>query len=278
MRRFLVSVLLACLCVARPCLADEVPLTRDGGVYHVPVTVNHSLSLNFVVDSGAADVVLPQTAAERLLQAGALTPSDRLADGIAVTADGTRIRTPRYTLKSVTVGGVTVEDVRASVVPTGDEALLGEAFLEKLPYWALDTQRMVLVLGSSRSHVGDTARLFSQGMVEQLNRHIDSFHQRYGKDVVVITVPSLSGHTRDEVVDQFTHGRLNGVLILVAVKEKETFLKVGNETAKVLTPERQAALKKAINDQFRQGKFDDGIKAGMMYIEKTWADHGAHRQ
>src|SRR5262249_4060923 len=36
-----------------------VPMQNDGGTYVVPVVINNTITLNFVVDSGAVDVSIP---------------------------------------------------------------------------------------------------------------------------------------------------------------------------------------------------------------------------
>ena len=39
-----------------------VPMVGDGGTFRIPVTLNGQLTLQFVIDSGAADVSVPAAA------------------------------------------------------------------------------------------------------------------------------------------------------------------------------------------------------------------------
>ena len=39
--------------------ATSVPMQPEGGIYVVPVLINDAITLDFVVDSGAADVSIP---------------------------------------------------------------------------------------------------------------------------------------------------------------------------------------------------------------------------
>ena len=77
----LVRVLLVlgfALCTTRPALASEVPLTKEGGVYVVPVQINGAITLDFVVDSGAAEVNVPADVVMTLVRAKTIAPSDFL--------------------------------------------------------------------------------------------------------------------------------------------------------------------------------------------------------
>ena len=79
--------------------ADEVPLKRRGNEYTVPVVINETITLPFVLDTGATVLVIPKDVAYRLLREGALSTGDfigktsyALATGSVVTADQINIR------------------------------------------------------------------------------------------------------------------------------------------------------------------------------------------
>ena len=44
-----------------PLSANEIPLGTTGGIFSAPVEVNRSVTLQFLVDPGAAMVVIPDT-------------------------------------------------------------------------------------------------------------------------------------------------------------------------------------------------------------------------
>jgi hypothetical protein len=54
-----------------PSLADrhvEIALFKDGGTFKVPVLINGAIVLDFIVDSGAADVNIPADVAMTLIR------------------------------------------------------------------------------------------------------------------------------------------------------------------------------------------------------------------
>jgi predicted aspartyl protease len=53
-----------------------VPLKKDGGTFVVPVQVNGAITLDFTIDSGAADVTVPADVFSTLTRTGTVTDAD----------------------------------------------------------------------------------------------------------------------------------------------------------------------------------------------------------
>lgn len=125
---------------------SEVPLSKDGGTYTIPVVVNGSVRIPFVVDSGASDVTLPEDVVRVLLRAGTIDRRDLLGKVKYVIADGSVHYGLRLHLRELQVGDRVVRDVAASVAPERGEPLLGQTFLSRFGKWSIDnrTQRLVL--------------------------------------------------------------------------------------------------------------------------------------
>jgi aspartyl protease family protein len=97
--------------------------------------------IDFMVDTGASLVVLRESAAA---QAG-IRPQPRDYTAVAVTANG-KIKAAPAKIERIEVGGITVYDVPAMVLP--DEALarylLGVSFLSRLKRYEFANGRLVL--------------------------------------------------------------------------------------------------------------------------------------
>src|SRR5262245_63615951 len=93
--------LLGVLGIAR---ADEVRVTKQRGVYSVPVEINGAITLPFIVDSGATEVHIPVDVVTTLVRAGTITFSDFLPGATFQLADGTTVESPRFVLRSLRVG------------------------------------------------------------------------------------------------------------------------------------------------------------------------------
>ena len=136
--------------------AETVALDWRGGSYRVPAVINGATSVNFILDTGATDVSLPEEVAQELMRAGTLSSGDFRGTKVYVLADGSRVRSKSVVLREVRVGGQAVQNVSASIAPARSPPLLGQSFLAKFPAWTLDNQKHVLVLGSP-SETGSAA-------------------------------------------------------------------------------------------------------------------------
>lgn len=117
----------------------EVTLPRaSDGHYYVTLKIDGT-PLEFMIDTGASNVVLSQADARRL----GINPADLVYLGTAQTANGT-VRTSRVTLQNVTLGAF--EDARlAAYVNDGemDGSLLGMDYLGRFRV-EIEKDRMIL--------------------------------------------------------------------------------------------------------------------------------------
>ena len=117
----------------------EVPQSRDGH-YYLTLDIN-GVPVNFVVDTGASDVVLTQRDARRI----GLEPDSLDYVGSASTANGV-VRTAPVRLDSVTLGDIVDRNVRA-VVNAGDMegSLLGMSYLGRYTRMEISNGELVLI-------------------------------------------------------------------------------------------------------------------------------------
>jgi hypothetical protein len=151
----LLLTLVAMLGVCRPIAAEEIPLASHGNTYSVPVRLNDVIILNFVLDTGAADVAVPADVVSTLLRTGTVADGDFVGRATYVLADGSRLPSLRFILREVRVGNQSVRNVVASVSPAKGELLLGQSYLSRLPPWTIDYSRHALVInGAAPSQTG----------------------------------------------------------------------------------------------------------------------------
>ena len=131
---------------AAPASAVEIPLEKQGGVYTLPVRINGVITLNFILDSGAAEVSIPVDVVSTLLRTGTIKESDFLPGQVYTLADGSTLKSPRFLIRELEFGRIRVSNIPASVAPLAGELLLGQSLLEKLDSWAFDNKRHVLII------------------------------------------------------------------------------------------------------------------------------------
>jgi aspartyl protease family protein len=96
--------------------------------------------VDFVVDTGATDMVLSREDAARI----GLDPGDLAYTGIASTANG-QVRTARVRLDEVSLGGITDRGVTASVnAGEMSGSLLGMSYLHRFERIEIANGRLIL--------------------------------------------------------------------------------------------------------------------------------------
>lgn len=116
----------------------EVPRGVDGH-YHLVLTIS-GVAVDFIVDTGATDVVLSPQDARRV----GLDPADLNFSGTARTANGV-VRTARAQVRDVRLGDIV--DLRLGVSVNGsemDSSLLGMSYLQRFERIEIAADRLIL--------------------------------------------------------------------------------------------------------------------------------------
>ena len=122
----------------------EVPFTRHGGVTQVKCSVN-GLPLHFIFDTGAADVTISRVEATFMFKNEYLSSSDVIGKARYMDANGDISVGTVLNIKKITLGGLELENVRASVVESNNAPLLlGQSVLNRLGKIEIDYDRSVL--------------------------------------------------------------------------------------------------------------------------------------
>lgn len=135
---------------------------------------------------------------------------------------------------------------------------------------------------AARDFVQDQAGMFSQATIAQLNTRISNFNAQTGKEVVVVTTPSLQGATlQDAASAAYAQQNVNGVLIFVARDDRRDIIVPdragvagGWFTADVLR-----SIRTAMEGQFRSEAYDAGITGAVDAVLNVYRAHlGSLRQ
>ncbi len=108
--------------------------------------------------------------------------------------------------------------------------------------------------------VQDGASMFSATTVSQLDQQIGNFNAQTGKEIVVVTVPSLNGETVQNAAQTvFSEQKVNGVLIFIAKDERKDIIVPGRSTAQFFPASTTTSIRQQMESSFRNGDFDGGI-------------------
>lgn len=125
--------------------------------------------------------------------------------------------------------------------------------------------------------VGDLAHVLPVSTVESISAQLAAHETKTGNQVAVLILPSLEG----EPLEEFSHrvatawklgqkGTDNGVLLLVAIRERKVRIEVGYGLEGALTDARSAQIiRNDIVPRFRAGDLSGGVTAGVDAIVRT---------
>lgn len=138
------------------------------------------------------------------------------------------------------------------------------------PTWALDVPPLA-------GRIVDRARVLSVNEADSLSAALKAHEDTTGNQVAVLILPSLEGESLEEYAHRVAtswklgqRGIDNGVLLLIAVKERRLRIEVGYGLEGTLTDLRSAhIIRNEIVPRFRAGDMSGGVRAGTEAILKT---------
>lgn len=134
----------------------------------------------------------------------------------------------------------------------------------------------------ARDFVQDQAGMFSASTVAQLNQQIGSFNAATGKEIVVVTTPSLGGSTLQDAANAaFSQQSVNGVLIFIARDDRRDIIVPDRAGAQAgwFTPDVLRSIRASMEAQFRSESYDAGITGAVGAILNVYRAHlGGSRQ
>ncbi len=130
------------------------------------------------------------------------------------------------------------------------------------------------------TYVVDRAGIIDDGVERQLEGWLRELEQKTTAQVKVLTVPTTDGEDLFSFVQRHAElwklgraGRDNGVLIAVALREREDRIHVGYGLESVLPDSWSGSLRRqTFVPHFKQGRFSDGLYQGVVAVANKVAD------
>jgi len=150
--------------------------------------VNDTITLDFLLDTGASEVTIPADVFLTLTRTHTISQSDFLGEGKYVLADGSEQTSKRLRLREVRVGNHALSDVVANVAPVQSAyPLLGQSFLSNLSAWSIDNRRGVLVL--SDESISAPIPAMPSSALDVVRAFYESLSQADGAHASALVIP-----------------------------------------------------------------------------------------
>lgn len=135
MKKYLVTSLLflsATLCLNAQI---KIPLRNEGGIYKITCQLNN-YPLDFTLDTGCSDLLIPDSIANILRKIGCIKPEDDNLDSIKCKlADGSIVDGIAFNIQDLKIGSIHLHNVSGIIGGEKSSVLLGNSVLKHLqPY------------------------------------------------------------------------------------------------------------------------------------------------
>ena len=127
-----------------------------------------------------------------------------------------------------------------------------------------------------KGRINDYAGILSQSEEMQLDAMLASVEEQTSSQVALLTIPSLQGENLEDFSIQVVEsegwqlgqkGLDNGVLLLVALKERKLRIEVGYGLESILTDFKcDYIIRKLIVGHFKKGNYFAGIHSGLQSV------------
>jgi uncharacterized protein len=142
--------------------------------------------------------------------------------------------------------------------------------------------RAVTIPEKPQTYVVDLAGIVNDTVKNQLNGYLQELEQKTTAQMIVLTIPNLGGESIDDLSISIANdkwklgqkGKDNGVLFLVALKDRKYRIEVGYGLEGVLPDSLVGSLgRKLLVPYFRKGDYSDGIYATTLAVANIIAKH-----
>ncbi len=130
------------------------------------------------------------------------------------------------------------------------------------------------VATAANAPIQDGAGMFSASTVSQLDQQISDFTAQTGKQIVVVTVPSLNGKALSDAAEAvFQQQSVNGMLIFIAKDDRKDFFLPDTATAQFFPESTIASIRQSMESLFKAEDYDGGITAAVTGVLNVFRAH-----
>ncbi|MBV8368484.1 MAG: TPM domain-containing protein [Candidatus Eremiobacteraeota bacterium] len=124
------------------------------------------------------------------------------------------------------------------------------------------------------SYVIDDAHLLSSTAVAQIDQQVSNLSAQTGKEVLVVTTPSLNGQTPEAALERsFAQNQVNGVEIFIAQNEHQIRIAGDRASSTFFPAGSYQTIAQTMRASFKSGDYDGGVENAVGVIVNTYRGH-----
>lgn len=126
---------------------NKIKLKKENGTFLIPATLNNSVTVEFIFDSGASEVLVSPEIVAILIKRNTISEKDILESGYYTIADGSVVKMARFKMKEIKIGEKVLKNVECSVAnDLYTDMLLGQSVLSKFGKYTFDNNTQTLLI------------------------------------------------------------------------------------------------------------------------------------
>jgi hypothetical protein len=110
---------------------SKVKIIDKNGIKTIPVKINGLPEIDFILDTGASETLVTADVVLTMLRLKLITEKDFLPGETYILADGSEVKSKRFNINNLEVGGVNFTNVSAAIGNVHGEPLLGQNVLSQ---------------------------------------------------------------------------------------------------------------------------------------------------
>jgi hypothetical protein len=143
----------------------------------------------------------------------------------------------------------------------------------KQRWWLALPLAVAVTIGSAgAASIHDRAGMFDAEAVREAEATLNQIERDSHIATTIETIDSLEGRLLDAVAREHAgHSGAHGLFILIPRQDRKIVVLASQDYAKAIPRERRIAIQDAFIEQFKAGKFDDGLKDGVQTVGREVA-------
>jgi predicted aspartyl protease len=124
---------------------DTIKVVTLNGMTYVRMKTG-SMVLFWLLDTGAADLLINKDMETTLKSEGVLTENNYLGTGVYEMANGMVDTCRKYRMNNIRIGEYSIDNIVVAVTDKGKKIIAGKSLLNKFSNWILDNKQNNLIL------------------------------------------------------------------------------------------------------------------------------------
>ena len=112
----------------------------------IPIKVNGISAIDFTFDTGASETTVTADIVSTMIRQKIISKDDFLPGKTYILADGSQLKSPRFMIKTLEIGGIVLKNIEAAISSSNAEPLLGQNVFKRFKSFKIINDKKEIVI------------------------------------------------------------------------------------------------------------------------------------